>query len=792
MGKIKKILENNLIGGNSDIEVYPVTSTSAVYDSNNENLDVIVPKVRLETAIRKKAVFGKNLFNKNGTIITGKYLSYSNGVYSILSNSEYCISDYTPVEENTQYISSNIYNGGAVSVIYDSNLNPIQAFKSEEGAITIPEGGKWIRFSLPITSLGVAQFEKGATKTQYEEFTYDNDLNNLHLLMDSRYSVKLWNLEKSKIIGTNGTINSQEENWAVTDYVSFDRTKGLTFKLSTSKNQYISCLAIYDINKEVLKVFSNIGDSNLEYSFNPEDIPEDSIYFRATIDLSKDISNDYIIYKSIESGTINENLKSLENNVNNLEESYTLNLVSKFINLFNYSDSEYKENYFINNGGKETTNEYSSAYAITGYIRLPAKFDCISINYEVGNVYAALYDINKKVLSVSGELRAGNRKIDYVKNAAFVRFSLLKSKKNSTIISIGLIDTSTPYIPYNTIYKFDDESTEFIKEMIKSQIGQSITVDTPKYDNAHIDSLSDGQEIELTNIPDNKNYYGVGASFNIETMGTVKLFKSQNDYCRGEIDIDATNITEYKNGGATNVIPHGLTITDSLTVSIIKKTSTTTITLTNTLGEKVSKELPNWVGCKGGLIKFIAVSGTYTNITLTHSGTWMSKDTWIFGDSYTDYWPSKCYANNVTNFYLDGYSGRNAQGGYDSLLLALKYGKPKRIVWMLGMNNPDTESAVNESWNTIFEQLKELCENNNIQLIPCTIPNVPERINTFKNTIIRDSGLPYIDIASAVGANDKGSQWYDNLLGSDQVHPTGEGSEVIAGALLSGVPDIGI
>lgn len=42
MGKIKKILENELIGGTQTTDVYPVTSTKAVYDGNNERLDNIL------------------------------------------------------------------------------------------------------------------------------------------------------------------------------------------------------------------------------------------------------------------------------------------------------------------------------------------------------------------------------------------------------------------------------------------------------------------------------------------------------------------------------------------------------------------------------------------------------------------------------------------------------------------------------------------------------------------------------------------------------------------------------
>ena len=42
MGKIKKILENELIGGTQSTDVYPVTSIKAVYDENNERLDHIL------------------------------------------------------------------------------------------------------------------------------------------------------------------------------------------------------------------------------------------------------------------------------------------------------------------------------------------------------------------------------------------------------------------------------------------------------------------------------------------------------------------------------------------------------------------------------------------------------------------------------------------------------------------------------------------------------------------------------------------------------------------------------
>ena len=44
MGKIKKILETELVGGTQSTDVYPVTSTKAVYDENNERLDNILKR----------------------------------------------------------------------------------------------------------------------------------------------------------------------------------------------------------------------------------------------------------------------------------------------------------------------------------------------------------------------------------------------------------------------------------------------------------------------------------------------------------------------------------------------------------------------------------------------------------------------------------------------------------------------------------------------------------------------------------------------------------------------------
>ena len=51
MGKIKKILENELVGGTQSTDIYPVTSVKAVYDENNKRLDNVIKEIYSSTPI---------------------------------------------------------------------------------------------------------------------------------------------------------------------------------------------------------------------------------------------------------------------------------------------------------------------------------------------------------------------------------------------------------------------------------------------------------------------------------------------------------------------------------------------------------------------------------------------------------------------------------------------------------------------------------------------------------------------------------------------------------------------
>lgn len=125
MGKIKKILETELVGGTQSTDVYPVTSTKAVYDENNVRLDTILKPATEETAGLMSPEDKKNIDDKLSKSEGGevnKHIvitnNYSN--YSITINPDGNVFIYN------KHYSRNIfnirpYNENATGVIIDGN-----------------------------------------------------------------------------------------------------------------------------------------------------------------------------------------------------------------------------------------------------------------------------------------------------------------------------------------------------------------------------------------------------------------------------------------------------------------------------------------------------------------------------------------------------------------------------------------------------------------------------------------------------------------------------------------------
>lgn len=119
MGKIKKILENELVGGTQGTDVYPVTSTKAVYDENNVRLDTILKPATKEAAGLMSPEDKKNIDDK---------LSKSEGgevnKHIVVTNKD---SDYSTTinPDGSIYIWSKKYRKNILSVYVDKSRNGI-------------------------------------------------------------------------------------------------------------------------------------------------------------------------------------------------------------------------------------------------------------------------------------------------------------------------------------------------------------------------------------------------------------------------------------------------------------------------------------------------------------------------------------------------------------------------------------------------------------------------------------------------------------------------------------------
>lgn len=107
MGKIKKILENELVGGTQTTDVYPVTSTKAVYDENNKRLDNTLSELKLETIYDVSTHNNGAVFDSLQTLLSSSDLdsliptsirSGGMNIRFINSNNKYMQYRYTGVE----------------------------------------------------------------------------------------------------------------------------------------------------------------------------------------------------------------------------------------------------------------------------------------------------------------------------------------------------------------------------------------------------------------------------------------------------------------------------------------------------------------------------------------------------------------------------------------------------------------------------------------------------------------------------------------------------------------------
>ena len=317
---------------------------------------------------------------------------------------------------------------------------------------------------------------------------------------------------------------------------------------------------------------------------------------------------------------------------------------------------------------------------------------------------------------------------------------------------------------------------------------------------AYMESMNSGDVLTVSATFDcNKN--DVEEFFaNITSFDTLTVAHGGSDTFMGS-DVLITNtevIIKTYNNTVLKSEAHGLTISDFIYVCIEKDDKTNAkVTIMSKSG---TYALQTTAGTYYGVHGAIKASTTseLTNATLKYIAKDLSKDTWLFGDSYITLNDNGKYMTQLVNMgFADkicscGYGGAASGNIMFDFRNLTAIAKPKRIVWALGMNDKDGDTSVNANWKAFYNEVRTYCDSNGIELILATIPNTPSdsTANSYKNEIVRASGCRYIDFAKAVNAEADNATWYDGMLSSDNVHPTELGAKVLASRFLMDVPEI--
>lgn len=142
MGKIKKILETELVGGTQSTDVYPVTSTKAVYDENNVRLDTILKPATKEAAGLMSPEDKKNIDDKlsksqGGEIKKSIVVTNDDSNYKIIINPDGSIYVLNKNTNNNVFSLINTRNGVIINnnVYAPIRVNNIDALYDKHGNV---------------------------------------------------------------------------------------------------------------------------------------------------------------------------------------------------------------------------------------------------------------------------------------------------------------------------------------------------------------------------------------------------------------------------------------------------------------------------------------------------------------------------------------------------------------------------------------------------------------------------------------------------------------------------------
>lgn len=467
-----------------------------------------------------------------------------------------------------------------------------------------------------------------------------------------------------------------------------------------------------------------------------------------------------------------------------------------------FDKTKVTSNKYLNPNG--TIEDLADRY-VTDYIPVKVgktvvmSFDFNKVQIKQGYNAICCYDNNKKVVS-GGNYNQSDFTVP--SGVAYVRITTVDSMiKNISQIELtddgnftSFEDYFEPYIKICEDVKISNSSVDGFEE-----ISKKVNILSGDGFFHYEGNLNSGESFELleNNI---KNYQVFAFSADIATFDTLwigRRYENGNTY--GAFEINSTNVIFHCDDGTTETVAHGLDIGANIQILLenentpnFKKMVICSCGKTFDVYKTLSKV--RFIGDEG--MPFVkSVGSTLLRCSFSWTSRNIKKPIIVCGDSYISLYDTRWVNYLIKDGYdksvlLHGYAGESVEKNLSCLKNILTITTPKYIVWCMGMNNPDTTTGVNDEWKSSYDEIKSICDTNGIELILATIPNVPNRIHTFKNDIVRNSGYRYIDFAYSVGGNTKDSTWYSGLLSEDNVHPTKEGAKALYYRVLADLPEI--
>lgn len=354
----------------------------------------------------------------------------------------------------------------------------------------------------------------------------------------------------------------------------------------------------------------------------------------------------------------------------------------------------------------------------------------------------------------------------------------------------------TIYLSYGVQYKQNSPKIVVIKNVeSKRIIGLQKSVNkTQKKDviTTRKDELL-AEEVLLLTSSLNKKNSSISFSCRFNTFDTIEIAHGVSSYGNRAV-VGNEKVTIYIGSTLLAEYAHDLNIDGYLNVSIIRRGVDAYIILNTKIGTYKSPQFI-WSACYGNIQAKPSMQIHDVLLTLTLSD--IRKDIYLFGDSYTSIGDPARYPYYLNNTYgcMDNMMmlGKGGIGSGESIWefrRIISLARPKFIIWALGMNDADSNTSVNAKWKMWFDEVCAMCDYYEVELVLATIPNVPTINNSFKNSIVRESGRRYIDFAAAVNAENVGSSWYEGMLSSDGVHPTELGAKALASRFVVDMPEI--